>query len=97
MAPVRRFVFILAMFTTAFLIGCGSSMQSSTSGSESSGSSGSGFGGSGSGNSSGAGSDIGVATYQLNTSDGSFTQVPNGFFLLTNSEVGGVNSLAITK
>ena len=37
MAPVRRFVFILAMFTTAFLIGCGSSMQSSTSGSESSG------------------------------------------------------------
>ena len=41
--------------------------------------------------------DIGVATYQVNPNDGSFTQVPNGFFLLTNSEVGGVNNLAIAK
>lgn len=41
--------------------------------------------------------DIGVRTYQVNGNDGSFSQVPNGFFLLTNSEVSGVNSLAITK
>jgi len=41
--------------------------------------------------------DIDVATYQVNPNDGSLMLVPNGFFLLTNSEVGGVNSLAITK
>jgi 6-phosphogluconolactonase (cycloisomerase 2 family) len=41
--------------------------------------------------------DIDVAVYQVNPHDGSLTLVPNSFFLLTNSEVGGVNSLAITK
>lgn len=41
--------------------------------------------------------DVDVVTYQVNSNDGSLTQVPNGFLLLTNSEVGGVNSLAITK
>jgi len=41
--------------------------------------------------------DVDVATYQVNPNDGSLTLVPNGFFLLTNSEVGSVNSLAITK
>jgi 6-phosphogluconolactonase len=41
--------------------------------------------------------DVDVATYQVNPNDGSFTLVPNGFLLLTNSEVGSVNSLAITK
>lgn len=41
--------------------------------------------------------DVGVQAYSVNSTDGSFTAVPNGFFLLTNSEVGGVDSLAITK
>jgi hypothetical protein len=41
--------------------------------------------------------DIDVVTYQVNPNHGSFTQIPNPFFFLTNSEVGGVNSLAITK
>lgn len=41
--------------------------------------------------------DVGVATYQVDPNTGMLTQVPNGFLLLTNTEVGDVNSLAITK
>jgi len=41
--------------------------------------------------------DVGVQAYSVNSNDGTFTPVPNGFLLLTNSEVGGVDSLAITK
>lgn len=41
--------------------------------------------------------DIGVTTYQVDANTGGFTAVSNGFFLLTNSEVGYVNGLAITK
>jgi len=41
--------------------------------------------------------DIGVTTYQVDANSGSLTAVPNSFFLLTNSEVGSVDSLAITE
>jgi 6-phosphogluconolactonase (cycloisomerase 2 family) len=41
--------------------------------------------------------DIGVTTYQVDANTGALTAVPNSFVLLTNSEVGSVNSLAITK
>ena len=41
--------------------------------------------------------DVGVATYQVDPNTGALTQVPNGFLLLTNTEVGDVNALAITK
>jgi 6-phosphogluconolactonase (cycloisomerase 2 family) len=41
--------------------------------------------------------DVDVAVYQVNPNDGSLTLVPNSFFFLTNSEVGSVSSLAITK
>jgi 6-phosphogluconolactonase len=41
--------------------------------------------------------DIGVTTYQVDPNTGGLTPVPNSFLLLTNSEVGSVNSLAITK
>ena len=41
--------------------------------------------------------DVDVATYSVNPNDGSLTLIPNPFFLLTNSEVGSVSSLAITK
>ena len=41
--------------------------------------------------------DIGITTYQVNASTGALTAVPNSFVLLTNSEVGSVDSLAITK
>ena len=40
---------------------------------------------------------VGVQTYQVNPNTGAFTAVPNGFVLLTDTEVGDVNSLAITK
>ncbi len=41
--------------------------------------------------------DIGITTYQVNANTGALTPVPNSFVLLTNSEVGSVASLAITK
>lgn len=41
--------------------------------------------------------DVGVTTYQVDVNTGALTAVPNSFVLLTNSEVGYVNSLAITK
>ncbi len=41
--------------------------------------------------------DIGVQTYQVDPNTGAFTAVQNGYFLLTNSAVGSVSSLAITK
>ncbi len=41
--------------------------------------------------------DVGVMTYQVDPNSGGLTPVPNSFFLLTNSEVGNVASLAITQ
>lgn len=41
--------------------------------------------------------DIGITTYQVDANTGGLTPVPNSFVLLTNSEVGSVDSLAITK
>jgi 6-phosphogluconolactonase (cycloisomerase 2 family) len=41
--------------------------------------------------------DIGITTYQVDANTGALTPVPNSFLLLTNSEVGSVDSLAITK
>lgn len=41
--------------------------------------------------------DIGITTYQVDANSGALTPVPNSFVLLTNSEVGSVDSLAITK
>jgi len=41
--------------------------------------------------------DIGITTYQVNANTGALTLVPNSFLLLTNSEVGSVDSLAITR
>lgn len=41
--------------------------------------------------------DQGVTTYSVNPTTGMLTPVPNSFLFLTNSEVGAVDSLAITK
>ncbi|OLE14394.1 MAG: hypothetical protein AUG89_02050 [Acidobacteria bacterium 13_1_20CM_4_56_7] len=41
--------------------------------------------------------DIGITTYHVDANTGSLTPVPNSFLSLTNSEVGSVASLAITK
>jgi 6-phosphogluconolactonase (cycloisomerase 2 family) len=41
--------------------------------------------------------DIGVTTYSVDPNTGALTPVPNSFLLLTNTEVGSVDSLAITK
>jgi 6-phosphogluconolactonase len=41
--------------------------------------------------------DIGITTYSVDADTGSLTAVPNSFLLLTNTEVGSVDSLAITK
>lgn len=41
--------------------------------------------------------NVGVTTYQVDRNSGGLTAVPNSFFLLTNSEVGDVVSLAITE
>jgi 6-phosphogluconolactonase len=41
--------------------------------------------------------DVGVTTYEVDPNTGALTPVPNSFLLLTNSEVGSVDSLAITK
>jgi 6-phosphogluconolactonase (cycloisomerase 2 family) len=41
--------------------------------------------------------DEGVTTYQVDPNTGALTAVPGSFLFLTNSEVGAVDSLAITK
>ena len=41
--------------------------------------------------------DIGVTTYSVDANTGALTPVPNSFLLLTNTEVGSVDSLAITN
>jgi len=41
--------------------------------------------------------DIGVAAFEIDPNTGELAEVPNSFFLLTNTEVGDVGSLAITK
>lgn len=41
--------------------------------------------------------DYDVETYQVNADTGALTPVPNSYLFLTNSEVGAVDSLAITK
>jgi hypothetical protein len=40
---------------------------------------------------------VGVQSYQVDANTGALTPVPNGFLDLTDTEVGDVNSLAITK
>ena len=40
---------------------------------------------------------VGVAAFQIDPNTGELTEVPNSFVLLTDTEVGDVNSLAITK
>lgn len=41
--------------------------------------------------------DAGVTTFQVDPNTGKMTEVPNSFFFITNSEVGGVSSIAITQ
>ncbi len=41
--------------------------------------------------------DVGITTYQVDPNTGALTAGPNSFLLVTNSEVGYINSLAITK
>ena len=41
--------------------------------------------------------DVGITTYQVDSNTGALTPVPNSFLLVTNSAVGYINSLAITK
>ena len=41
--------------------------------------------------------DVGVQAYTVDMNTGAFTPVPTGFTLITNTEVGALNSLAITK
>jgi 6-phosphogluconolactonase (cycloisomerase 2 family) len=41
--------------------------------------------------------DIGVTTYSVDANTGALAPVPNSFLLLTNTEVGSVDSLAITQ
>jgi 6-phosphogluconolactonase len=41
--------------------------------------------------------DVGVTTYQVDASTGNLTAVPNSFFVLTNTEIEDVVSLAITE
>ncbi|HKW18023.1 MAG TPA: beta-propeller fold lactonase family protein [Terriglobales bacterium] len=40
---------------------------------------------------------VGVETYSVDPNTGTFTPMPNSFVLLTDTEVGSVSSLAITK
>jgi hypothetical protein len=40
--------------------------------------------------------DRGVETFQVDPTTGKMTDVPNSFFFITNTEVGDVQSLAIT-
>ena len=41
--------------------------------------------------------DVGVTAYQVDSNTGALTAVPNSFLVLTNSEVGYVDGLAITQ
>lgn len=41
--------------------------------------------------------EVGVTTYSVDENTGAFTAVPNSFLLLTDTEVGSLSSLAITK
>lgn len=41
--------------------------------------------------------EVGVTTYQVDASSGALTEVPNSFFVLTDTEVGDIVSLAITQ
>jgi 6-phosphogluconolactonase (cycloisomerase 2 family) len=41
--------------------------------------------------------DVGITTYQVDSTTGALTPVANSFLLLSNSEVGYINSVAITK
>jgi 6-phosphogluconolactonase len=41
--------------------------------------------------------DVGVTTFQVDANTGQMTEVPNSFFFMTNSEVGDIQSLAITQ
>jgi len=41
--------------------------------------------------------DVGVQAYSVDATTGAFTPVPNGFTSITDTEVGDLNSLAITK
>jgi hypothetical protein len=40
---------------------------------------------------------VGVQVYAVDASTGGFTPISNGFLLFTDTEVGDINSLAITK
>jgi 6-phosphogluconolactonase len=41
--------------------------------------------------------EIGITAYTVDPSSGNLTAVPNSFFALTNSEIGSLDSIAITK
>jgi 6-phosphogluconolactonase (cycloisomerase 2 family) len=41
--------------------------------------------------------DVGVQVYSVDVNTGAFTAVPNGYVSITDTEVGDINSLAITK
>jgi len=41
--------------------------------------------------------DIGPTAFQVDPDTGNLTMVSNSFFMMTNSEVGGIQSLAITQ
>jgi 6-phosphogluconolactonase len=41
--------------------------------------------------------DVGVQVYSVDANTGAFTAIPNGYVSITDTEVGDINSLAITK
>jgi 6-phosphogluconolactonase (cycloisomerase 2 family) len=41
--------------------------------------------------------DVGVQVYSVDSNTGAFTAIPNGYVSITDTEVGDINSLAITK
>lgn len=41
--------------------------------------------------------DVGVQAYTVDPNTGAFTAIPNGYVSITDTEVGDINSLAITK
>jgi hypothetical protein len=41
--------------------------------------------------------DVGVQVYSVDANSGAFTAIPNGYVSITDTEVGDINSLAITK
>jgi 6-phosphogluconolactonase (cycloisomerase 2 family) len=41
--------------------------------------------------------EIGTTTFQVDSSTGNLTQVQNSFFSMTNSEIGGIQGIAITQ